>query len=303
MRLRSSLVTSVVSAAVLLTMTPAASAATSSEAETSAAREDSKQRPVFFIKGYTPGHTCGEKWNSAATLFKKSKWEGTLHRVGFYEEDDEEDAENGGIGCDVRIDPEGKGTVDTSLKDLGRGLAWKIHDMYSSKGQTVDVVGHSMGGLIARAALAGYEKGDPTWPPVLLVEDVVNLGTPQKAALFAALCSSNLQCREMRYPNGTFRRWLGPTLPQAKGGTDWTLIGSNADGTVGAGNAAPTDVGAQHLVRYSESSGLDHTKLRTKRAGTFPLRYTNNGGAWGSLPQGAAPLRATMNALYWHSRW
>jgi triacylglycerol esterase/lipase EstA (alpha/beta hydrolase family) len=302
MRMRSTLTAFVVSAAVLVTGTTAAaagaapSAASASDgAEAAAARKNSTQRPVFFIKGYTPGEACGKKWDSAARLFKSSKWKGKLHRVGFYATDD--------AGCDVRIDPGRRGTVDTSLKDLGRGLAWKIHDMYSSKGKTVDIVGHSMGGLIARAALAGYAKGDPGWPKKLLVEDVVNLGTPQKAARAGALCLPNLQCREMYYPNGAFRRWLGPKVPQARGGTDWTLIGSNADSTVSAGNAAPTDIGAQHLVRYSERSNLGHGDLRTKRAGVYPLRYTNNGGAWGSLPRGAAPLRAAMNALYWHSNW
>ncbi|MDQ0945783.1 triacylglycerol lipase [Streptomyces sp. V1I1] len=303
MRLRSSLATFTVSAVLLLTATTTASASAPSHATTTGQielgasappRKDSTQRPVFFIKGYAPGDECGSKWDSAAKLFKK--WKGKLHRVGYLETDDP--------GCDVRIDPKGKGTVDTSLKDLGRGLAWKIHDMYSSKGQTVDVVAHSMGGLIVRAALAGYAQGDPTWPDELFVEDVVNLGTPQKAAWLGAACLPNLQCREMYYPNGAFRRWLGPKLHQAQGGTDWTLISSNADFSVSAGNGAPTDVGAQHLVRYSERAGLGHSHLRTKRAaGVYPLRYTNNGGAWGSQVRGAAPLRATMNALYWHKRW
>ncbi|MFB7496723.1 hypothetical protein ACFC09_18890 [Streptomyces sp. NPDC056161] len=103
--------------------------------------------------------------------------------------------------------------------------------MYSAKEQTVDLVGHSMGGLIIRAAPTGYATGD-------------------------------------------------------------------------MGNGAPTDVGAQHLVRYSERADLHHSRLRTvRRAGAFPLRYTNNGGAWGSRRDGAAPLRVAMNALYWHSRW
>ncbi|OIJ93267.1 hypothetical protein BIV24_12190 [Streptomyces colonosanans] len=288
----------------MLTMTTTASALASSDAAAPGAvkeaaappRKDSTQRPVFFVKGYTPGDACGSKWESAATLFNRSNWKGTLHRVGFYKEDDPQ--------CDVRIDPGEKGTVDTSLKDLGRGLAWKIHDMYSSKGQTVDLVGHSMGGLIIRAALAGYAQGDPTWPDKLYVEDVVTLGTPHKAAWLGAFCLPNLQCREMYYPNGAFRRWLGPKLPQAQGGTDWTLVSSNADFSVSAGNGAPTDVGAQHLVRYSERANLGHSQLRTvRRAGAFPLRYTNNGGAWGGQRDGAAPLRVAMNALYWHKRW
>ncbi|MFI6979065.1 esterase/lipase family protein [Embleya sp. NPDC050154] len=305
MRIRSSFATLILSATFMFATTTTATALDRFDATTSdqaaieagpPTRKDSTQRPVFFVKGYTPGDACGSKWNSAATLFNRSGWEGPLHRVGFYEEDDPE--------CDVRIDPEGKGTVDTSLKDLGRGLAWKIHDMYSVKGQTVDLVGHSMGGLIIRAALAGYAKGDPTWPDTLYVEDVVTLGTPHKVAWMGAGCLANLQCREMYYPRGAFRSWLGPKLHQAQGGTDWTLVGSNADFSVSAGNGAPTDVGAQHLVRYSERADLDHSQLRTvRRAGAFPLRYTNNGGAWGSQRDGAAPLRVTMNALYWHSRW
>jgi pimeloyl-ACP methyl ester carboxylesterase len=302
MRARSSLATFTVSAVLALTATTTASAVTPTDATAThqagaaaapaAPGKDSKQRPVFFIKGYTPGDSCGKKWNAAAKLFKDSKWKGTLHRVGFYATDDPK--------CDVRIDPKKKGTAETSLKELGRGLAQQIYKKYSSKGQTVDLVGHSMGGLIARAALAGYQKGEKGWPKKLLVEDVVTLGTPH-SGVHKPACFTR-QCIEMN-PGSGFRNWLGDKLPKADGGTDWTLVTSRGDWSVPPRFAAPPGTGAQHVVMYSDVFGLGHSDLRTQATGVFPLRYSNNGGAWGSQKRGAAPLGATMNALYWHSRW
>ncbi|WP_190201832.1 esterase/lipase family protein [Streptomyces djakartensis] len=262
--------------------------------EAAPARADSNKRPVFLIKGYTPGDKCGSKWNAAVRLLKSEGWKTKrLHRVGFYATDDSK--------CDVRID-NGTATAETSLKVLGRELAKKIYDMYSSKGIPVDIVGHSMGGLIARAAIAGYQKGEPGWPKKLLVEDVVTLGTPHRGVHRPACFT--LQCIEMN-PFSGFRNWLGADLPQADGGTDWTLVSSRADWSVPPAFAMPTDIGAQHLVLYSEiGSSLGHSELRTQATGVFPLNYTNNGGAsWGYLERGSAPLRVTKNALYWSSRW
>ncbi|HYV00871.1 MAG TPA: hypothetical protein VEM93_00790, partial [Actinomycetota bacterium] len=72
-------------------------------------------------------------------------------------------------------------SADTPLEHLGYHLAWYIYDHYTVDGQTVDLVGHSMGGLIIRYALTKAEEHDPDFPPGLLVEDIVTLETPHGA--------------------------------------------------------------------------------------------------------------------------
>ena len=51
---------------------------------------------------------------------------------------------------------------------------------YTNKGKPVDIVGHSMGGLIARVALLGSAQGWEGFPPKLNVDNVVTLSTPHQ---------------------------------------------------------------------------------------------------------------------------
>lgn len=271
-------------------------ASTADGAEKTAARSNSKDSTVLFIKGYTPGDGCYGKWTAATRAFKRWGWTGKFIRVGFYKGDEAK-------GCQVNLAPNGTG--NTSLKDLGRALAWNIYNEHSSKGESVDLVGHSMGGLIARAAVAGF-RHDPTWPPALLVEDVVTLGTPHLGTRGGFLrCHYDLQCRQM-YPGSDFLKWLNQYAnPQAGLGTDWTLIGSHYDSVAHGETAAPWfEGGPHHVVRYMPDSRLGHSELRTTVAGRYPLAYRN----WGDTrftfdPRGAAPLRVAMNALYWSTKW
>lgn len=257
-------------------------------------RDDSADEPVYLVKGYTR-LACGSRWRDARAAMRSWGWTGKLIRVGFYETDTKSK------GCDVNLDPD-DGSEDTRLKDLGRALAWNIHNRYSSRGKSVDLVGHSMGGLIVRAALTGYARKDPTWPKKLLVEDVVTLGTPHLGTPLSYGCS-DYQCRDMR-PTSGFIRWLAQTPnPQADQGTDWTLIGSQRDFTAPQWTSVPDSVQARHLVRYRAGEELDHSELRYVTEGRFEMDYRNQGGEWRRLVNGAAPIRAAHNALYWAEKW
>jgi hypothetical protein len=261
------------------------------------ARDDSFDETVYLVKGRTQA-ACGSRWAPAIRAMTRWGWQGRFVRVGFYGSD------TTATGCDVNLVP-GGGTENTHLKNLGRALAWNIYNEHSSKGRSVDLVGHSMGGLIIRAAVAGYAKRDPSWPPVLYVEDAVTLGTPHLGTELAYGCSTN-QCEDMR-PTSDFVEWLRTSPnPQAEQGTDWTLIASQYDSIAPPWTSSPESMGAHHLVRYDawarEWDG-GHSALRYTTRGRYEMSYRNHGDRWRFIPNGAAPIRATQHALYWANRW
>ncbi|MGW0277309.1 esterase/lipase family protein [Streptomyces sp. NPDC003006] len=270
-------------------------------------RTNSTNEPLYMVKGFDPpeinddgpGVSCTSRWNTAERAMKRWGWRGKFVQVGFY---------NGDTHCNLTLARNGDGTRDLPLVELGRRLAWKIYNRDSRYGRSVDLVGHSMGGLIIRAALTGTERHMRGWPPYIYVEDAVTLGTPHYGAWISDLiCSAvpiNRQCEDMR-SESVFMRWLHSTnVPKSEQGTDWTLIGSEADTDVAVGSATPVVDEAQHLVRYTSSSNIGHSQLRTIAYGWWPLRHSHDSGEnWTDTRNGAAPLRATFNSLYWESRW
>lgn len=255
---------------------------------------DSANTPVYLIRGYRENindTNCADKWTGAVKAMRGWGWTGKFHRVGYYSTDEPKNC--------VRI---AKGSTDTSIKELGKQLAQNIYANYSSKGQSVDIIAHSMGGLVARAAIAGYARHEQGWPPKLLIQDVVTLGTPHQGAIVSTFCASDRQCREMGGMN-SFMNWIGTRLPQADGGTDWTLIATDRDRAVNATSAAPQYIGAQHRVRYAGIAGLRHSDLRTRVSGHYRLNYSLNDAGWRHIRNGAPPIRVAMDAVYWSSKW
>jgi pimeloyl-ACP methyl ester carboxylesterase len=330
-RLRQALIAVLAGAAILTAVAPAMAAGTAAAvAPPAPTPTDSFDEPVYFIKGYAPGDDrprCDSRWRTAISAFHKRGWIGQLVRVGFYAWDTPD------TGCDVNLgDTDGKpatpakGTRNTSIKELGRRLAWNIHNVYSSKGKSVDLVGHSMGGLIIRAALAGYQlhRHEREWPDVLYVEDVVTLGTPHEGttdavSLGCRVVERTRQCKEMVPGAGRgsgFLGWLRKAPnPQASAGTDWTLICSMADEIAPwRQSSCASSVKAHHIVvypiRYPERPRgkkveLRHSDLRAKASGKFWMHYWNYGDAYGYhfRSDGASPIKATQHALYWARRW
>ncbi|MFF8697219.1 esterase/lipase family protein [Streptomyces sp. NPDC015144] len=269
-------------------------------------RDDSATETVYMVKGYddtgdVPGVSCAYRWNTAIKALKQWGWKkskGTFVRVGFYAKDTG--------SCDINLAKK-DGTRDLGIKELGRRLAWNIYLNHSRWGRSVDVIGHSMGSLIIRAALAGTERHEKNWPPYVYIEDAVTLGGPHHGAWVAEFCGivdNNRQCKDMA-ATSDFMAWLRRTdAAQGNGGTDWTAIGSEADDAVLPGSSTPRGVGVRHLVLYREEAGIEHSDLRVLTKGRYPMRYSNDAGStWTDMRAGAAPLRAAFHALYFHSRW
>ena len=71
---------------------------------------------------------------------------------------------------------DGKATNDRPIQDIAADLANYI----DAQGKPVDIVAHSMGGLITRVALLGSAQGWEGFPPKLDVNNVVTLSTPHR---------------------------------------------------------------------------------------------------------------------------
>ncbi|MEU1816805.1 hypothetical protein ABZ543_16610 [Streptomyces roseifaciens] len=272
---------------------------TGSAAEAVAAappRDDTFNEPVYFLKGYlgvsedAKGTSCLESWGPARNLFQSEGWSGPLHLVGFYA---------GDTNCDVTI---AAGDKNTSIQELGKRLAWDIYSRYSQKGQSVDLIGHSMGGLIARAAVTGVERHLPGWPPYIYVEDGVTIATPHEGIFFSRFCwaaERTTQCSEMR-PGSDFLDWAGEN-PQSAQGTDWTVVGAADDYYL---ETSALGMSADHRVWYLEGNdGWKHENINEITTGTYRLLYQNMPARPAFSRNGAAPARAAMNALYWSEKW
>src|SRR5919197_3886929 len=258
-------------AAATLVAIPTAAAQTRDEAPPAidvAEVPTSLALPIVYVHGFsiTNGDDC-KKWNEMKNFFDDvyPHHTGINLTVGYYVGDENCGYSLNGHGDHSEHFPSGHRngahTTDTNIRHLGYHFAWFVWDKFSSDGKPVDIVAHSMGGLIVRYALAQVEHDNPDFPPRLYVDDVVTLGTPHDGAiggwLLACYAATNaLQCKQMG-EGSDFIAWLNDNAnnPQGTGGTDWTEIASEDDQYV----AGPSGYGMgfhTHKVDYLDSSNI-----------------------------------------------
>jgi hypothetical protein len=249
-------------------------------------------KPTYFIHGFgfgINGFNCDAEFDLAIRAFNSTSGPGIntgpLLTVGFYEDDHT---------CDVKLPDDlvnkygsvaDEGTKDESLKELGREFAWEIYNKHSRFGRSVDVVGHSMGGLIARAALTGTQRNLSDWPPYIFVEDVVTLATPHGGTPWAVTppgpCGNWIQCNEME-PNSATLVWMDDNPQSNVVGTDWTLLGS-ADDDVVFPRYAFNMCCVGHKVHYPQGqpdgNGVEHYNIHQRTSGTFHIEYCDYFGS------------------------
>lgn len=283
--------------ACLLVLATMAVAGDNSAQASVPSRQNSADRAILFIHGFDPlgqfGHKdCRETWGAAETAIEDAGWTGPLATFGLYA---------GTENCTYHYD----GGTTTTIGDLGKALAWNIYNHYSVKGQPIDVIAHSMGGLVIRAAIAGVAAHYGGWPPYLYVEDVATLGTPHQGIEDAGWLGlvDNQQAIDMT-PGSRFLTNLERN-PQSAIYTDWTLIGSVSD-TV-ADYTSEIDEGHDqraHKIYYPKSDAFSHYDLRKVTTGSYHMVYRNAPAThWTTTSAGAAPVIAAKNAIYWDSAW
>jgi hypothetical protein len=243
------------------------------------------------------GVDCATTWVDAKLYLEAHGFVGDRvpTTVGYYDRD---------VGCDRSmndyVDPalgnsyfdsnnahvqgSSRHTAEAQIQHLGYHLAWFIYDEYSSHNVSVDILAHSMGGLIARYAIAEVAASNPAFPPRLLVGNAVTFGTPHGGARIAGtgLCKvfelGLAECSEMQ-AGSAFLVDLEKDgwNPQGDGGTDWTVMGSDDDSWVAADRAVGTSrdrlidlyFGACHKVWYPSVrlEGKRKVKQRIEHSG------------------------------------
>ncbi|MEW2077142.1 esterase/lipase family protein [Streptomyces sp. NPDC012403] len=279
--------------AVAITLAVAAPAS----AADAPSRSNSKNNVVFFVHGFDPSGAadtdCSSYWSSARTHFKNKDWTGGLVTFGYYSE---------GKNCTYKYN----GTRGTSITTVAKALANRIYNNYSRHGRKVDVVAHSMGGLVIRSALYNVRNGASGFPPYLYIEDVVTLGTPHNGANGLQLlgCKAAFrgqkQCSQMT-PGSVFLERLPEKPSISRMGTDWTVVSSYDDATVSENSGVGVD--AKHKLQYNANGArsIDHTELKSLRSGTYLGRTKTGSGTWSGWADRGAPLERARQAVYWHS--
>jgi hypothetical protein len=174
----------------------------------------------------------------------------------------------------------------TCMEHYGYHFAWMIWEKYTRHGVTVDIVAHSMGGLITRYALGRVEQRHADFPSHLLVEDVVTMGTPHGGTGWSNACGDPT-CIASR-PNSAFLNMLNSTHrpyfrhpdPAPAGGdrTDWTVMGAWDDGVVDEWSGVAMTI-ADHRVQYLDSAEYDHDAFykNTSSSLTADVRWHDAG--------------------------
>lgn len=259
------------------------------------ARTNAIDKPIYFIHGIsvTSGSDCN-MWNTMIARFRElanalppigPKIPFAARTVAYYHRDKNCNTkiyENGdhskhyGGAFNAWHRKGGGHTVDVRIEHLGYHLAWDIYNRYSKNEQPVDVVAHSMGGLIIRYALMATKLGVKDFPPFLLVEDVVTMGTPHGGSKVPGgliPVTTSTQDQEMLVDSPFLRRMERLPegyMPAGRDGTDWLTMGSGYDKFVSATSAAGVGpgangkpvarfIGSQHKVMYYASNKIGHS--------------------------------------------
>jgi hypothetical protein len=244
------------------------------------ARADGLHLPVYFVHGYKLAVNplnMNDYWGGGRELVNAFTTNltppGTVPAndliVWCYYSDD--------IGCTRNVG----GSLQDSIVEIGKKLAWDIFNNYNRQGRPVDIVAHSMGGLIVRSMLTGIYRNDFGYPPFLYVEDVVTVATPHAGlygeAVTLCIVISTPQCDEMR-PSSAFMAGLMDS-PTSALLTDWTWIGSDDDVVAPASTSVPDGMFTTHKVIYNagQLAPQAHMGILGANTGSYALDYCDLG--------------------------
>ncbi len=230
------------------------------------ARTNDKAKPVLFVHGYNPTSSstnCGGDFDKMIGQLQSQGFTGSMVRVGFY---------SGDVNCDVNLRSYGSFGDSSSWKAISKALSSYIWREYTSKGIAVDVVGYSMGGLIARGAVLGTQRAESGFAAPIDVEDVITLGSPHNGAAWYSNACLWGQCASLK-PGSTDLNWLNQDgNPQGRNGTEFTTVASDGDWVVPTSSGLYMTLPSTNKVRYccvphTGSTNYMHTSSVITRSG------------------------------------
>jgi pimeloyl-ACP methyl ester carboxylesterase len=258
---------------------------------------------LLLVHGYgssSKGKDCnGSTWRNALTYYQDAggRERSSMSTVGYYEGDEPAD-------CDVIVG-DGQATNERPIQDIARDLATYIDDAYTSKGKPVDIIAHSMGGLITRVALLGSAQGWNGFPSKLEVSNVVTLSTPHQGVADPS-AHDDEQWRQMAPGSSLLERLhaegsgLGDDWAK---GTDWSLVGSHEDATVTHASGIDKGNDADQKYGYQDDAGdsgeVTHGGVRTLYGeNKYSLKYWHSSGDHPphDTKRGWSPLKTAFQA-------
>ena len=223
-------------------------------------RPPAKDRPIIFIHGWSAlgnGNNCASSFGGLETSLRNAGFTGPMVTIAFYDSD---------TNCDVDLRDWGSISNSTSWRDLSKVFSRYVYETYTKKGIAVDVVGHSMGGLIVRGAVKGSQGKEAGFSGPLKVEDVVTLAAPHEgAAWYSNFCLWG-QCSGLKPGSGDLTWLKANGNPQGADGTDWTVFGSTNDDVVPDSSALAMVVLDARKIRYSSLEHSDYMGNATCQA-------------------------------------
>jgi pimeloyl-ACP methyl ester carboxylesterase len=279
------------------------------------ATQAGQETQILLVHGYgssSQGKDCnGDTWKNALAYYQAAagRERSSMSTVGYYEGDRPAEHHGASSGCDVVVG-DGEATNDRPIQDLARDLAAYIDDTYTGSGQPVNIVAHSMGGLITRVAMLGSAQGWDGFPSTLDVDNVVTLSTPHQGVADPS-AHGDRQWEQMT-PNSGFMTRLhqdGSGLGDDwADGTDWSLVGSFEDTTVRHDSGIDKGGFADQKYGYQNDPGdsgeVGHSAVRTlygenrynlnywHASGDHPTHHTPDNG-W-------SPLKTAFQAATRH---
>jgi len=260
-------------------------------------------KPLLLTHGFEflSRSKAKRSWSDMTNALRDWGWCGPIETVAFYEKDEDFTVSVDGHGDHLEHFQGGDHrdhSASTDVRHIAYHWAWMVHDLFTMHGESVELVGHSMGGLIIRYALARVHAGDREFPKRLAIENVISLGSPHQGTRSwrARLCRVFLkkQCRQLR-PGSDFIEWLRVHAqdPGQLGGVDWTTIGSRDDRVVKPHDSMLA-INAMHKVMYLDESAIGHSDYMNKISDdldAMALHWTRGNDA----------LR--INNAPWPARW
>jgi pimeloyl-ACP methyl ester carboxylesterase len=192
----------------------------------------------------------------------------------------------------------GNASNDRPIQDIAKDLAAYI----DGRDAPVDIVAHSMGGLITRVALLGSAQGWAGFPAHKLdVENVVTLSTPHQGVANPS-AHDDRQWQQIRpgsdfltrlHKDGLGDRWAA--------GTDWSLVGSHEDTTVAHDSGIDKGHAADQKFGYADDprdgGEVTHTAIRSQfGSNAYSLIYVTGRDSPHRTDHGWSPLKTAFQA-------
>jgi hypothetical protein len=231
-----------------------------------------QNRPLILVHGHEhdSGVSCNGTWSDLMAHYRIYGYKGAFDAVQYYKND---------TACSTYYGPGSapeimNATSDTDIRSIAKALAWHIYDKWNSRGIGVNIVAHSMGGLIVRYMIDSVQRHRSGFPAHITAPSVVTLATPHNgiegARVGCYFGNNDDECFEMD-KSSSFIEYLRNYAqnPQGAFGTWWSLGGSHADNTVDEGSA--TAMSVKYKIHWASDTNIEHSDYMHEKLGANPF--------------------------------